>query len=113
MFKRFRNWFRQSSHLHIREASVHDVRACVELLDRFLDGSLRYPLEWDDFISWEHENLHVEATRKAVAQTEPLFLSGDLAQRSQAIDIVVHQRDGLARLAGVPGRGGKRANDAA
>jgi hypothetical protein len=28
----------------------------IDLIDRFLDGEVSYPLEWDDFISWEHPN---------------------------------------------------------
>jgi len=110
MLRRLRDWLRTSSRVHIHEP-VSDVRACVDLLDRFLDGAMRYPLEWDDFISWEHSNPHIEATRQAIAPTEPLFISGDLAQQSQGVDIVVFQRNRLAKLAGVPSRSGTRRND--
>jgi len=47
----------------------------VEILDRFLNGSMRYPLEWDDFISWENSNPNIEAIRNRIAETEPLFFS--------------------------------------
>lgn len=110
MFKRLRAWLKHSDHVHIRER-VPDIRACVELVDRFLDGSLRYPLEWDDFISWEHENPHIEAVRKAIAETEPLFFSGVPAQLCEGTDIVVRERNALAKLAGVPNR--DRPKDAA
>ena len=114
MLKHLRNWLRNSRHVHVRQEAVASVRECVELIDRFLDGERRYPLEWDDFISWEHENLHIEKARKAIAETEPLFFSRDPAQQSQGIDILVRERNSLAKLAGLPNRGGpKRDDDAA
>jgi hypothetical protein len=113
MFKRFRHWLRHSSRVHIREP-ISNIRACVEVIDRFLDGSPRYRLEWDDFVSWEHDNPHIEATRQAIAETEPLFFSGDPEQISQGIDIVVRERNRLAKTAGIVERGGtKRDDDAA
>jgi hypothetical protein len=40
-----------------------------------IDGTLEYPLEWDDFISWRHENPNIEKIRDRIAANEPLFFS--------------------------------------
>jgi len=88
----------------VREQPVQDLKSCVSLLDRFLDGGLRYPLEWDDFVSWTHQDPTIEAARVAVAATEPLFFSGDDAKRAKAVEIVVAERNRIAVMAGMPER---------
>ena len=103
MLKRLRKWLRDSRRVHIREP-VSDVRACVAVIDAFLDNSPRYPLEWDDFVSWQQANPRVEAARKVIAPTEALFMSADRSQRPRGIAIVVAERNRLARLVGLPER---------
>jgi len=104
MMKRIRQWLRMSSRAHIHEQPVHDLSSCVALLDRFLDGSLRYPLEWDDFVSWPHEHPGIESIRNTVADTEPLFFSRDLSKWAQGRAIVLDERNRIAGILGLPAR---------
>ena len=46
----------QSSHIHLHQEVATTPGDLIDLMDRFIDGAMRYPLEWDDFISWEQTN---------------------------------------------------------
>jgi len=92
MLKKLRQWLRQSRHVHIRERSVNTLSDMVELIDRFIDGRVRYPLEWDDFVSWNNENQAIEVYRDRIATLEPLFFSKDPVDRSKAIADLLEQR---------------------
>ncbi|GAA0554622.1 hypothetical protein GCM10008941_38320 [Rhizomicrobium palustre] len=76
----------------------------MELLDRFLDDRLKYELEWDDFISWEHDNPNIEAIRLRIAETESLFFSSAISDRQCAVDLLVAERNRAAALVGVSAR---------
>lgn len=104
MLKKLRQWFRESRHVHIRGRSVNTLSDMVGLIDRFIDGRVRYRLEWDDFISWGHENKAIEAYRDRIASLEPLFFSKDPADRAKAIADLLEQRNAAAALCGMSTR---------
>lgn len=70
-----RRFLRLSPRVHLREHNVKTLTDVVDLLDRFLNDQLRYPLELDDFVSWKNNNASVEQFRERVAATEPLLLN--------------------------------------
>jgi hypothetical protein len=90
--------------VHLKQEPIHDLRSCLGLLDRFLGDGLRYPLEWDDFVSWPHVSPGIEAVREKVAATEPLFFSSDPSERREGFEIVLAERNRLAAIIGVPAR---------
>ena len=112
MFRKLTHWLRHSPHVHVRQDGVQTLSDLVELIDRFLDGELRYALEWDDFISWDHTTFQIEAIRDRIAATEPLFFSKDPAKVAHAIELLLEQRNQAALLAGKPVRT-QAASDAA
>ena len=71
--RRLTTWLRRSEHVHIRVQGVNNLGDLVCLIDRFLDDRVQYPLEWDDFVSWKHENVHIEKVRQIIEQNEPLL----------------------------------------
>ena len=96
-----RRWLRYSKHVHIRQGSVASTAELVHLVDRFLDRKLLYPLEWDDFISWEHADPEVEYARRRLAQTEPLFFSKKKGDLREGMAVVLRERNRLAASAGL------------
>jgi hypothetical protein len=112
MFESIRRWLRNSSRFHEHEVSVHDLASCVALLDRFLDGRLRYPLEWDDFISWAHASPTIEGTRHRIAGLEPQFFSSDPMDRLEGMRFVLAERNRVAALVNMPSRGMPEATTA-
>jgi hypothetical protein len=107
MLKRWRKWLRQSPHFHIRERRVNDIHDLVALIDRFLDDKLDYVLEWDDFISWTHENENIERIRDRIAETEPLFFSKNAEDNKLGIAMLIDERNRAATLIGIDLRRGK------
>ena len=86
-----REWLKQklrmSARFHIAE-SVTSLPQAIDLIDRFLDSQHRYPLEWDDFISWESPHPMVEKMRTEIGEFEPLLFGGkpsDYAREVRAI----------------------------
>jgi hypothetical protein len=104
MFGWLRRTLQQSSHVHLREENVSSPRDVVQLIDRFIDGKVRYPLEWDDFISWEHSSVGIEAVRQRIAALEPLFFSEHADDREEALLRLVAERNQLAAIVGLPAR---------
>ena len=51
MLKRLQEWLRKSPYVHVRERRATGLSDVVGLVDRFIDGKMRYELEWDDFIA--------------------------------------------------------------
>jgi len=96
--------FRESPHIHIRERGVQDLAALVDLIDRFIDGDVRYGLEWDDFISWKQENPDVEAVRQRLGSCEQFLFSKNTKDRSVYISVLVAERNRAAARVGVPSR---------
>jgi hypothetical protein len=77
----------------------------IELFDRFVFGpEMRYPLEWDDFISWESGNLQAEEVRLRLGEHERLLFSQDKALMKKYSVIVVEERNRLAVILGIPTR---------
>jgi hypothetical protein len=93
-------WIRTSPHVHLSQKRLETFEELVALLDRFLDGKLQYPLEWDDFISWKNSNPNIETIRERIAETEPLFFSKALSSRIGAAELLVKERNRIAALIG-------------
>ena len=104
MFKRIRQWLRSSERVHIRESRVVGLPQLVALFDKFLDDNLDYPLEWDDFISWENANPEIEVFRDRIAGLEKALLAGSDQERDEAIREVISVRNLVAERCGIPAR---------
>ena len=104
MLKKLANWLKESQHLHLRQGDVSALSELVGLLDRFLSDSLRYPLEWDDFVSWKNSAPAIESIRERVAATEPLFFSSDPSDRVKGAETVLEERNRAAAILGEPAR---------
>lgn len=61
---------------------------------------MKYPLEWDDFISWEQTNPNLEAVREAIGRHEAWLFSGNKAKRIAYLQRVIEERNRLAALLG-------------
>jgi hypothetical protein len=96
--------FIRSRRVHIRVAKVHTLRQAIDLIDRFIDNKLAYPLEWDDFISWPNANSSVEQLRNQIADLEALFLSKEKEKREEALGCLVAHRNECAALVGLAAR---------
>jgi hypothetical protein len=101
ILQNIRNFFLRSCKVHLRQNPAEDTRQLVELFDRFLDGPMRYDLEWDDFISWENSNPHVEEVRNRLGEYEEFLFSDDRSRRMTYLEKVVEERNRLARLLGM------------
>ncbi len=99
-----KRFLEQSSHIHIRQDVAATPGDLVDLIDRFIDGQPRYPLEWDDFISWTQRNPNVEAARQAIGQYEWMLFSDSLAKRNVYCCRVIEERNRLAATIGRPAR---------
>jgi len=95
---------RSSERLHAREQPVGSLTELVGLIDRFLDGTLRYPLEWDDFVSWTCEDPGIEAFRDRIANLEPLFFSSVDDERRMGMTRLLEERNQTAAFVGRPRR---------
>ncbi len=62
---------------------------------------MRYPLEWDDFVSWENSNSSLEAVRLRIGEAEALLFSGDAAKKRRYIEIIIAERNKLAGIVGL------------
>lgn len=92
--------FVQSSWLHLHQEPASTTGDLIDLIDRCVDGRLRYSMEWDDFISWEQANLHVENARQVIGMHETWLFSGSQAQRNAYWYRVVEERNRLAAILG-------------
>lgn len=106
MFQRIRRWLRESPHVHIREHGVNNLSDLVELIDRFIDGNVRYALEWDDFASWKNENPNIEEFRQRIGLTEPLLFKKDRSgvDEHKLTSMLLEERNRAAALIGLPPR---------
>ena len=100
MLKKLQHWLRHSAHVHVRSGNVANMHDLVVMIDAFLDDKLAYDLQWDDFISWKHENPNIEAIRKRIAATEPLFFSDSPGDRKKAVALLIAERNRAAALVG-------------
>ena len=95
---------KRSKHIHVRQMAIDSAKDAIELVDRFLDDKLEYPLEWDDFISWKSSNESVERLRNQLADLEPLLMSKNKKLRHQAVLRMLQLRNQYANLMGMPSR---------
>jgi hypothetical protein len=102
--EKMRKWFRMSPHIHVRQHGVDSVGDLVDLIDRFIDDRMNYDLEWDDFISWKHDNHFIENVRQTIGAQEQLLFSKDKADRAEYVKELVHVRNRAAALIGLPPR---------
>lgn len=104
LMSRWISFLRNSPHLHLRQGEVDSLLEVVLLFDKFLFGPVDYPLQWDDFISWQHENARVEEIRNRIGEFEHLLFSGDPHDRRRYREIVLAERNRLAAQLGMPPR---------
>lgn len=102
---RLTRWLHVSPHIHIRARNVSTISDAVDLFDRFLDDAMKYDLEWDDFISWEHENVCIEAVRERLGNSEALLFSKLPTDRARYVAAVLAERNRLAAFVGRSPRG--------
>lgn len=100
MFSKLKRWISRYSSIHVRKRSVHSIGDLLDLLDRFLDSKIEDGIEWDDFISWKHENDFIEQIRDRIAGLEPLFFSEQIADLDKAVMLVTEERNRLAAILG-------------
>lgn len=91
-----KNKLRMSARIHLA-VSITSLPQAIALTDRFLADRLAYPLEWDDFISWESSRPIVEQMRDEIGQFEPL-LFGSRSQRASYVNELRTIRDKYAAL---------------
>ena len=94
----------QSSRFHLHQEVAATPGELIDLIDRFIDGPMRYPMEWDDFISWEQANPSVEAVRQTIGAYESELFSGTKAGRNAYRRQVIEERNRLAAIIGRPQR---------
>jgi hypothetical protein len=104
VLKKLANWLKGSQHFHLRQGDVSTLSDLVGLLDRFLGNNSRYPLEWDDFVSWKNSAPAIESIRERIAATEPLFFSADPDDRVKGAEIILEERNRAAAMVGEPAR---------
>lgn len=89
---------------HLEHQKPTDLKAFIDLVDRFIDGRIAYPLEWDDFVSWGNDNAYLEEIRTRIEQAEPLLFSGKGSDREAYISVLVQERNKAAALIGEKAR---------
>lgn len=104
IFTKVRRWLRTSPRVHVREHGVNSLTDVVDLIDRFVDGRMNYELEWDDFISWSHENSFIADVIERISQYEPLLFSKARSDRMKYISHLIEERNRVAAIVGLPAR---------
>jgi len=94
-----RSKLRTSAIIHIHE-EVGSLAAAIEVIDRFLTDRASYPLEWDDFISWDHPNPTIERLRVEISEFEPFLFGGERDRYAAEVRAI---RDRYAPLANLRG----------
>ena len=100
--KFIKNFLKHSSHVHLRRNRVGTKESLVDIIDRFIDGRMEYPLEWDDFVSWENADPFIESKRMEIGSLERDFLSNNLDRRKQATGVLMELRNSVALMIGIP-----------
>lgn len=90
-----RGKLRASAVVHIHE-EVGSLADAIDVIDRFLADEASDPLEWDDFISWEHPNPTIERLRTEIGEFEPLLFGGERNRYAEEVQAI---RDRYAPLA--------------
>lgn len=100
--RRLTTWLQRSERVHVRARGVSSLGDVVDLIDRFLDDRVRYPLEWDDFITWKHGSIHIEKVRRLIEQHEPLLFSKTSSDRKKYVAMLIEERNRVAKVIGSP-----------
>ena len=95
-------FLKDSKHIHLKQNNLTTLPELINLIDRFLFAELNYPLEWDDFISWKQENIHIEKVRENICKYESYLFSKNKIDRDIYGRIVLEERNRLAIMAGLP-----------
>ena len=98
---RILTFLRISPHVHLRQGNIASELDLLELFDRFVVGGTRYPLEWDDFISWEGDTPYIEEIRVRLGAYEKFLFSRDPRDREVYQAKVIEERNEIARSLGV------------
>jgi hypothetical protein len=96
--KLIRKILTNSNRIHMRHDPTPTTAELVRLIDRFLDGPLKYEMEWDDFISWKSSNPQVEAVRQRIGEFEPQLFSRTKEGKEVYGNALIAERNQLARL---------------
>jgi hypothetical protein len=104
LMKKLREFLKASSRIHVRGAEVGSLGEVVGLIDRFIDGRLRFVLEWDDFVSWENSNPGIEKVRARICALEGDFFSPAAEVRRSALNRLIVIRNETAEILGLPRR---------
>lgn len=90
--------------IHLHQEVAGSPRELIDLMDRFLDDKFVYPLEWDDFISWENDNVSIENIRQQLGVHENLLFSKNKKKIDAYKHIVCIERNKLAGIIGISPR---------
>lgn len=97
-------YLRNSRHLHLKQKPIDSLEELIDLVDRFLDDRMHYPLEWDDFISWDNSNEEIEKFRNSISRYErDLFFSRSGAENPYLSNLM-KERNRLADRVGLSRR---------
>lgn len=89
-------------HFHVHREVATTPGDLIDLIDRFIDNQVRYPFEWDDFISWEQDNPNVEAARQAIGKYEGWLFSKNQSKIDAYAYRAAEERNRLAAILGRP-----------
>ena len=95
----------KSPRIHLRACRISTLSDLLDLLDRFEYGPMKYPLEWDDFISWKHENRYIDGIRETLESNEALLVSKNPSDRQAFFEILRRERNKVAAVMGLPEKG--------
>lgn len=71
-------------------------------MDRFVDGSCRYAMEWEDFLVLLQSNPQIETARYALVKLESMRFFATKQRMQDHRRRVVDERNRLAELSGLP-----------
>ena len=101
---KIKNFLVNGQTIHLWQDNASSPGELIGLMDRFLDGNYIYPMEWDDFISWENDNANFEQIRQRIGMHEALLFSGEVGGMKQYKAYVLDERNRLAGIVGIPVR---------
>src|SRR5690242_11957939 len=87
--KLMQGMFARSNRIHMYPNNIRNTKDVIYLIDRFVDGSMVYEMEWDDFISWKNTNTNVENIRNTIGNFEPLLFSTNVRDRALYVERLI------------------------
>jgi hypothetical protein len=102
--QKIRHLLIQGSAIHLWQNPAASPSDLISVMDRFLDGEIKHPMEWDDFISWENKNPNFEIIRQRIGKYEDKLFSRAQKKMHEYYDIVLKERNLLAALVSVEKR---------